>query len=135
MSLNGFFSQLGLMIDKHKNVIVLIHFFHSQKRGTSTSRCFHFLNPLFQILLPPSELLNHQLYHLFSILNLFLPTYAFLSEYSQTFENEYSQIFLIQKILPLSQSFTPFPITVNLFLHFYVFQSVLTCIIIWLSLD
>lgn len=83
----------------------------------------------------PSELLNHQLYHLFSIFNLFLPTYAFLSEYSQTFEDEYSQIFLIQKILPLSQSFIPFPITVNLFLHFYMFQSFLTCIIIWLSLD
>ena len=44
-----------------------------------------------------SELLNHLLHHLFSIFNLFLPTYAFLSEYSQTFENECSEIFLIQK--------------------------------------
>ena len=82
-----------------------------------------------------SELLNHPLHHLLSIFNLFLPTYAFLSEYSQTFENECSQIFLIPKILPLSQSFTPFPISANLFVHFYMFPSFLTCIIIGLSLD
>ena len=99
------------MIDKHKNVlIVLIHFFHSQKSGTNTFRCFHFLNPLFQILLPPSELPNHRLHHLFSIFNLFLPTYAFLSECSQ--------IFLILKTLPLSQCFTPFPITSTSFSTF-----------------
>lgn len=40
-----------------------------------------------------SELLNHLLHHLFSIFNLFLPTYAFLSEYSQTFENIWERMF------------------------------------------
>lgn len=89
------------MIDTHKNVlIVLIHFFHYQKRWASTFRCFHFLNPLFQILLP--SLSSWTICYTISLASLisFSPLMLFsqnILKHLRTFENECSQIFLIQK--------------------------------------
>lgn len=76
-----------------------------------------------------SELLHHPLHCLFSTFNLILHSWAFLSDF------KCSHIFLVPQILPPDVSFTPFPITVNFFLHIYTFQSLLTPIVICLSLD
>lgn len=81
-SLTAFAFHLGPVIDKHKNIlIILVHFFHFWRRGVNNFICFYWKHSFMPTSPTSSGLLSYQLNCLFNIFHLFLLIYAFLSDY------------------------------------------------------